>query len=485
MRGIIGCGTYIPYWRLQRSAIGAAMGGYGGAGTRSVASYDEDTTTMAVEAGRLAIRSLGGPGGVTVDSLLFATADPAYLEKTNATAIHAALRLDRDCLAVDAGGATRSGIGALRLALAGGGTTLVASADIRTGLPTSADESGGGDGAAALIVGDDGGPHPVLAEHLGSASATREFVDRWRAPGDLRTKQWEERFGELQYLPLAQQAWTAALKAAELGADDVDRVIITGVHARTVRGAAAKLGIDRAKVVDDLAKTIGNTGTAHASLLLAAAVESADPGQVIGVLNLADGADVLLFRATEAVAHYTAARPTVDQIATGNDGLPYTKFLAFRGVLTPDPPRRPEPDRISASAAGRNLDWKFGFVGSKDHGSGAVHLPPARASMKGLGVDDMEPVPMADVPGTIVTFTVDRVSYSPSPPIVAAIIDFDGGGRMPVELTDGTADELQIGDRVEMTFRRLFTSDGIHNYFWKARPVRTIATDSTTDSKEA
>ena len=66
MRGIIGCGTYVPYWRLQRSAIGAAMGGYGGPGTRSVASYDEDTTTMAVEAGRLAIRSLGGPGSVAV-----------------------------------------------------------------------------------------------------------------------------------------------------------------------------------------------------------------------------------------------------------------------------------------------------------------------------------------------------------------------------------------------------------------------------------
>jgi hypothetical protein len=26
--------------------------------------------------------------------------------------------------------------------------------------------------------------------------------------------------------------------------------------------------------------------------------------------------------------------------------------------------------------------------------------------------------------------------------------------------------------RVEMTFRRLFTADGIANYFWKARPIR-------------
>jgi hypothetical protein len=29
-----------------------------------------------------------------------------------------------------------------------------------------------------------------------------------------------------------------------------------------------------------------------------------------------------------------------------------------------------------------------------------------------------------------------------------------------------------MGDRVELTFRKLFTADGIHNYFWKARPIR-------------
>jgi hypothetical protein len=29
-----------------------------------------------------------------------------------------------------------------------------------------------------------------------------------------------------------------------------------------------------------------------------------------------------------------------------------------------------------------------------------------------------------------------------------------------------------IGQRVEMTFRKLYTSGGVHDYFWKARPVR-------------
>ncbi|MDT7738688.1 MAG: hypothetical protein QOK09_2057, partial [Mycobacterium sp.] len=49
------------------------------------------------------------------------------------------------------------------------------------------------------------------------------------------------------------------------------------------------------------------------------------------------------------------------------------------------------------------------------------------------------------------------------------------GTRLPVELTDVDVEELAIGTRVEMTFRRLFVADGIANYFWKGRPIRDVA----------
>ena len=101
-----------------------------------------------------------------------------------------------------------------------------------------------------------------------------------------------------------------------------------------------------------------------------------------------------------------------------------------------------------------------------------MHLPPSRVSMAGGAVDDMEPLPMADTQGTIVTFTVDRIAYSPSPPIVFAVVDFDAGGRFPIELTDVDEAEVAIGRRVEMTFRRLYRADGIVNYFWKGRLLR-------------
>ncbi|MCY3888286.1 MAG: OB-fold domain-containing protein [bacterium] len=465
MRGVISFGGYVPYRRLDRSAIAAVMGKGGGRGTRSVASYDEDTTTMGVEAARLALR----PADAEPRALWFATADPAYLEKTNATAIHAALRLDSSASALDFGGAVRSGIGALRTALDAIGPTLVVTADKRGGLPTGADEATGGDGAAAFLIGteDDG---PMVAELLGSASATEEFVDRWRQPGSPSTGQWEERFGETRYGPLADQAWKEALGAAGIGADDVDVAVVTGSHGRAVKRVAGQLGA--ARVADDLGAVVGNTGTAHPGLLLANELEQAEPGQTIAVVMLADGAEVLILRATEALAAYASALPVADQITAGAE-VSYATFLQWRDMIQVQPPNRPEPTRPSSSAAARAQDWKYGFVGSRGTESGTLHLPPARVSIRPEDdLDAMDPAPMADVGATVVTFTIDRLVYSVSPPVVFAVVDFDGGGRLPVELTDVDPDAVRIGQRVEMTFRRLYEAEGIYNYFWKARPAR-------------
>src|SRR5262249_19000370 len=115
---------------------------------------------------------------------------------------------------------------------------------------------------------------------------------------------------------------------------------------------------------------------------------------------------------------------------------------------------------------------KFAFVGSRCEACGARHVPPQRVCVKCHAVDRMAAERMADVPATIATYTVDRLAYSLSPPVVAAVIDFEGGGRFQCELTDVDPAAVKIGDRVEMTFRRLFTAGGVPNYFWKARPLR-------------
>ena len=460
MRGILSAGGYIPHGRLDRSAIAPFVGAGGGRGSRSVASYDEDTTTMGFEAARLALRAAAD--SPRPDMVWFSTVTPAYLDKTNATAIHAALRLDDDVAALDLGGAQRSAVGALRIALAGNDTVLVVAADMRTGFPGGADEASGGDGAAALLVGDDASA-PLLAEHIGAASITAEFLDRWRAPGDVRSKVWEERFGETRYVALGERAWSDALKQAELTPADVDRVIVTSAHARATRSLVNRLGVAKEAIVDDARGDVPSVGGVGSI------------GQVIALVVLADGADVLLFRTTAALAGCRTASAVADQVATARP-VGYGKFLAWRGMLPVEPPRRPEPGRVSASASARHEDWKFGFVGRRDPDTDAPQLPPLPGGTGSAA--------MADVPGTIAAYTVDRIAYSPSPPIVFAIVDFDGGGRFPVELTDVAESDVQVGDRVEMTFRRLFTADGIHNYFWtrsrsSAPPARRSASTGT------
>ena len=143
---------------------------------------------------------------------------------------------------------------------------------------------------------------------------------------------------------------------------------------RAVKALARALGLRDGALVDDLTATVGQAGTAHPGLVLASMVERAEPGEVLALVSLADGADVLVFRGTDALGEWSPTETVADQIAGAAD-LPYGKFLSWRGMVTPEPPRRPEPARVSSTAAWRNEEWKFGFVGSKDRTSEAIHLP--------------------------------------------------------------------------------------------------------------
>ncbi|MEI8322665.1 MAG: OB-fold domain-containing protein [Actinomycetes bacterium] len=468
MTGIISYGAYIPYWRLQRSTLASALGSGGAKGARAVASFDEDTTSMGVEASRIALR--GASEQYSPQSLWFATAEPGYLDKTNANAIHAALSLQGSVSAFDCLGSVRSGIAAVQAAASGNAMAVLS--DIRTGLPGGSDESMGGDGAAAFCFGSE----KVIAEFLGAGASTSEFVDRWRIPGDKASKQWEERFGEYAYAPLVEVAFNEALKNAHLTAADVSHSIFSGLHARAVKAAPKSCGINLDTLSDDFAATLGNSGTAHWGAMLANVLDTAEPHQVIAVVVLADGVNVMLFRTTDELVAYRSRQESSltvqSQIAAGRNDLTYTQFLTWRGFMHREPPRRPEPDRPAGPPSLRTSAWKYGLYGSRDE-SGFVYLPPARVSLKSGSIDKMEMVRMADIRATIATYTVDHLAFSMSPPVVAAVIDFDGGGRFQCELTDVDPATVKIGDRVEMSFRRLYTQDGIHNYFWKAKPVRS------------
>jgi hypothetical protein len=70
----------------------------------------------------------------------------------------------------------------------------------------------------------------------------------------------------------------------------------------------------------DHTSTIGNAGAAEAALQLATYLETAEPGHLVALISLADGADVLIFRVTDAITARPPARSIADQIEAGNSG---------------------------------------------------------------------------------------------------------------------------------------------------------------------
>lgn len=465
MSGILSYGAYVPYYRLTRKAIG------GGRGERAVASYDEDAVSMAVEASREASRALGEQTG-GIDSLIFATTSPPYAEKLNAAAISAALDMPASLRSFELGSNTRMGLAGLLLGAdlgAAGKTSLVCAGDVVIGGPGGARERDSGDASVAFVTGPE---DQAIARVLGQASSTTEVLDVWRLPGDQFARQWEERFGIEVLGPVSIDTAQRALSAAGVASAALSTVILDATNRRDVAGVPRALGLKPEQLADMLADNLGRCGAAHAGLVLANTLDTAQAGDKILVLSTADGCDAVVLEVTDKIASGRPGRSVQHWLGSANNELAYNTYLKWRGILPFEPPRRPDPERPAAPIMKRHESWKYGFYGSRCKSCGQGHLPPQRVCVKCRSVDEMKAERFADEPCKVTTFTLDHLAYSLQPPVISTVVDFDVGGRLACELTDADPGAVKLGNRLEMTFRRFYTGQGVHNYFWKARPQR-------------
>ena len=72
--------------------------------------------------------------------------------------------------------------------------------------------------------------------------------------------------------------------------------------------------------------------------------------------------------------------------------------------------------------------------------------------------------------GTAFSITHEHYYPTPEPPLGMATVNLDGGGRLTLQIADENT-PLQVGDRVELVFRRLHDAGGRPNYFWKCRAL--------------
>ena len=135
---------------------------------------------------------------------------------------------------------------------------------------------------------------------------------------------------------------------------------------------------------------------------------------------------------------------------------------------TPTPPG----GIISAAALYRDRNQIYPLHGRKCKSCNNIHFPPQRVCPTCRAKDQYEDWRLSDKKGTLFTFAADYLCQRREAPRVTAIVDFEGGGRMATMMTDRVLEEIKVGMPVEMSFRKLATQDGFHNYFWKSIPVR-------------
>jgi len=465
---IVGWGSSVPRFQLTGAAVSAILGS-GGRKSRAVAGPDEDTTTLAVSAARAARASL--PAYVP-DSVVVATSTPAYHVKSCAGTLHAALSLAPTCRAVDAGPSTRSGVTALIGALESTITSLVIGSDTRVERAGSPAELDGGDAAVAFLVGSPD-LHRPIATLVGTASVTVEALDRWQLPADRFGVQADERSTEGTLLDAVEDALTALFPTDERA---VDILVVSSEHKRVRTTVQARTKIKAQRTLTSL-DGLGCAGAADVGLLLAHALENSTSGERILVVSVADGVDLLLLDVV-ADGSTNTAKTVAQQVSDARCDLPYQTYLGWRGLLERDAGRRPPLAPPAPVPAMRSVHWKYGLVGGRCRKCDTVQLPPERVCRSCGAVDAMDDYPVADRLATVRQVTTDWLAWSPNPPLIQAVIAFDGGGQLRCEVADVFDGDVRAGDRVAMSFRVLRTVDSIHNYFWKAVPVVNAKEDT-------
>lgn len=470
MTGIVSFGAYIPLNRFSRDKLAQIWGKRVLKGERAVTNFDEDSVTMAVAA---VLDCMGGMEPKGIKGLFFATTTSPFLERQAASLIANAGGMSREVRTADFTGSLRAGTTAFASALDAvshdsAGNVMVVASDCRLGAPGSELEQLIGDGAAALAVGNQG----VLASVEASHFVAEDMLDVWRNAGDRFVRVWEPGFTGMGYTTVMKAAISELMKKYEAKPNQFSKVVFNAPNPRLHSELGASLGFDvKAQVQDPLFLTMGNTGTASALMMVVAALEQAKPGDRILLANYGHGCDAFVLRVTDEIGKIKQPLGIKGHLASKKEFTNYENLLQQREMIESEGSRR-EADVASAIHMWRDRSSTLELYGSKCSECGTPQFPKARVCVICGTKDRMEPYKFADKRGKIFTFTKEFISPLPVQPLVEAVVDFEGGGRMVCDLTDVDPSKVEIGMPVEMTFRHIYERHGITNYFWKARPVR-------------
>lgn len=466
MTGIISSGAYIPLWRLSRKAIAD-----GSQGEKAMAGFDEDSITMAVGAAMDCLRSLNRQ---EVDGLFFATTTSPFKEKLGATVVATAAGLRRDIITTDFSNSLRAGTSALRAAVdavksGSAKQVLVVAADCRTGEPGSIWELNCGDGAVAFLIGNSA----VIAEIENSYSVCDEMMDVWRCEDDRYIRSSEKRFvNDEGYLRVSKEAITGFMKKFDLSVKDFTKAVMGLPDPRTQSSLAKDLGFNvKTQLQDSLFSKVGDTGAAYPLMLLQAALEEAVGNDRFLLVSYGNGSDAMAVKVNERIGDRVKNRGVKGHLEPKKTIEDYRIYLKRRG-LVPINRQPPTLGEVGTPAMWREVDQNISLYGGKCKVCGTIQYPPQRVCTRCHSKDNFEKIRLSDKKGRLFTFSVDYVTWAQEMPMITAVVNLEGGGRIQCLMADASLEGIKVDMPVEMSFRRMDFREGIIIYCWKCVRAR-------------
>lgn len=300
---------------------------------RAVLGPDEDTVTLAADAGSKAL-SMGRVGKEKVGALILGTQTSPYLTRPAASILVEAIGLRNDVFAADVQFSGKSGTSAFLLALAYVNSGM-AEAAIAIGADSVSSHVSPGDsqeyvassGAGAVLIGKGDG----IAKIEASASYTTETPDYFRLDGEryIRTGGAAMTNTDVGIESHVRGAWESVNHVQALSPNSFKYLVIQQTDAKVPYRIGERIGFSKEQISPGIiADWLGDCGSASTMISLAKVMDEAGSDEQIALLSYGSGAgsDALLLRTTADIEKIET-KPHVDEIISKKTMVDYGAYI--------------------------------------------------------------------------------------------------------------------------------------------------------------
>lgn len=338
--GIVGYGGYIPRFRIDGAEIDRVWKGQNGRRGRAfkaVPGPDEDTTTIAIQAARNAMK-MAAVNPQDVGTVWFGTESKPYAVKPTSTIVADAIGALPAANAADWEFACKPGTEAMQAAAAMVGSgmaryAMCGGADTAQARPGDALEYNTGAGGAAFIIGR---AEESVAMLQGSCSYVTNTPDFFRREGRSYPSHGQRFTGQPAYFHHIRSSVMQLFKELNVGPQDFTYAVFHQPNHQFPIRIAKELGFREEQVEKFvLSKIIGNTYSGAALLGFAYALDAANPGDRILLASYGSGAgsDAFSFEVTERLPEIRKRGVPISVYLKRNAEVDYALYARYRNKL--------------------------------------------------------------------------------------------------------------------------------------------------------